>query len=257
MTAKTAIETSTSSPSTTIKPSTPPLPTMGDDTEKSTPPFSPLESVKPCALMGLPVEVRNKILGNLLPNVLEIKIRDGFELIDDPEQVLYRPGDEACYTAILRVNHQLYTEGTAILYNRAFRVFFTHKILKFLRLEYSVKNIREPMLGRWMPRWARYILKLPGYVSKLNEMFTFPFHRVKQAQIELWAPAFRYKLFDLQSALIEFCSILYGQGSLQNVRVDFYDRSYRPRPSYSYDDILYDDDEPHPAQDKHHGEMII
>ena len=211
---------------------------MENITEKSTPLFSPVKSVKPCALMGLPVEVRNKILGNLLPNVLEIKIRGGFELVDGPEQVLYRPGDEACYTAILRVNHQLYTEGTAILYNRAFRIIFTHKILKFLRLEYSMKNIREPMLGRWMPRWARYVLKLPGYVSKPNEMFTFPFHRVKQVQIELWAPASRYKLFDLRSAVIEFCSILYGQVSLQNVRVDFYDRSYRPRPSNSYDDIF-------------------
>ena len=162
------------------------------------------------ALMGLPVDIRNKNLSHLLPDVREIKLPDCCEPEDEWKLMVYRR-DNAYYTAELR---QLYAEGTSILYNRAFRVMVTHEGLQFLRKRYSLADIYESILG--------YEQLEP------NQMFTFPIHRVKQIQIELWATNFEHNLFDLRNALIEFCSILYDQPSLKNLRVDFYDRTHQP-----------------------------
>lgn len=104
----------------------PPFLTTKNSIEITTPSPLPIESVKPFALMDWPVEVRNKILGHLLPNVREIKSPENEGFDEECNLVFYRRRDGACYTAILRVDRQLYAEGTAVLYNRAFRVMVTH-----------------------------------------------------------------------------------------------------------------------------------
>lgn len=74
-------------------------------------------------LTGLPLEIRNQILGHLLPNLSEIRVFDGFqdsqsvcdaleeewlEFDDLPlrvaQLVQYRFDGEACHTAILQAN---------------------------------------------------------------------------------------------------------------------------------------------------------
>lgn len=204
---------------------------MEDVIESSTSYHLPLEPVKPCTLMGLPIEVRNKILGHLLPNALVIPEDHPFdEMLWSPS--LYRPHNEACYTSVLRVNHQVYTEGTALLYNRAFRVIVTHQ---------GIISTRGILASNWL--------------QNTNRVWTFPFYRAKQIQIELWATDFRYDLFDLRLALSEICGILSHQPSLKNVRIDLYDESYQPKKPLSSGN--FDDDEPHPPQDKSHCEMAI
>ena len=169
----------------TIKASTPPLLAMEkvgapndslsaleNTLQISTPPLLATKNdTKLLQLMDWPLEVRNKILGHLLPNALEIKLPEfcGVNKVWDRE--IYRPGNEACHTTVLRSNHQLYTEGTAILYNRAFRVMMTRQGLTFLRRLYSWTELYNPSYTE--------------YWSGPNQIFTFRFHRVKQIQIEL------------------------------------------------------------------------
>lgn len=243
-----ATEISTSRPSTTIGSFAPLVPTTDSVVlEKTALSSLVMESVKPCTLMGLPVEVRRKILGHLLPNAQEIRVADTEPLHTKENWLMLRPHYEACHTAVLRANRQLYTDGTAVLYNRAFRVMVTHRGVVFLKSGYSLPEINEPM-------WTRFHEVKPNWLS------TFPFHKVKQLQIQLWATERRYNLFDLRGVLINLCSILYDQASFKNVRVDFYDSGYQPKESDSYDDyddLLFDYDEPYPAQDKHRGQMLI
>lgn len=244
-----ATEISTSHPSTTIESLAPFLPTADSVVmEKTALSSLVMQSVKPCTLMGLPVEVRRKILGHLLPNAQEIRVADTEPLHTKENWLMLRPRYEACHTAVLRANRQLYTEGTAVLYNRAFRVMVTHTGVVFLKSGYSLIEINEPMSTRSF------------YEMRDNRLSTFAFHKVKQLQIQLWATDCRYNLFDLRAVIINLCSILYGQPSLKNVRVDLYDSGYKPQEFDSYDDyydLLFDDDEPHPAQDKHPGQMLI
>lgn len=93
---------------------------MDNVNEISTPSSLSTQSVKPCGLMDLSVEIRTKILGHLLPNALEIETIN--RVMHPPT---YRRYEEPCHTAILRVNHQLYADGTALLYNRSFQVKMT------------------------------------------------------------------------------------------------------------------------------------
>ncbi|CAF9919283.1 hypothetical protein IMSHALPRED_004577 [Imshaugia aleurites] len=251
-----------------VKPSEPPLPTIDQGIELRTPRPLPAKPVNPLTLMDLPIELRNKILGHLLPNALEIAKAFRATKADWPasQAAMYRPGNEACYTAIVRVNHQLYTEGTAVLYNRAFQVRVNLGEVDFLKQHYSPAEIQNPTLLTWeaeSPTLSSWESETHDswesdtrLYEKENPILYFPFHMVKQIQIQVWeSHSPQNELFELRRTLIGFCSILYGQPSLKNVRIDFYDRFYHPARCYSVVDLLVDDDEAHPAQDKLQEEM--
>lgn len=212
---------------------------MDNVKENSTTSTLPKMSVRPCGLMDLAVETRIEIIRHLLPNAQEIEASEGWGA------PVYRRQDEPCHTAILCANHQLYAEGTAVMYNRAFRVRMEREGCSFLNGRYYLsKETLEPSWGKF-PR-----------KPKPNNLSIFPFHMVKQIQIELWAPDVRFHFIDLRSTLISFCSILYGQPGIKNVRVDFYDESYKPVDIWSYEG-LFDDDEARPDLNKHQGKMDI
>lgn len=100
-----------------------------------------------------------------------------------------------------------------------------------------------------MPWWGR-----GSRMPKADHLSTFPFYKVKQIQIQIWATQSWSCFYGLRRALIGFCSVLYRQPSLKNVRVDFYDDSYKPYDFWTYKG-LFDDDEAHPSPDRYHGEM--
>lgn len=204
----------------------------------------PMESVQPCTLMGLPIEVRSKILGHLLPSALEIGVSEHFSwgVEHERDRVFYRPQDEACHMAVLRVNRQLSGEGSSILHNRTFRVLVTYRGVSFLERRYELGDISKPMLHG-------------DYELRANPLLAFPFHRVKQIQIGLWATDFRYNLFALRRALIDLCDVLNHQPSLKNIRIDMYDRFYRPNIPESPDEIAFEDDAPHPPPSRNRANI--
>ena len=231
---------------------------MEDTIDTGTLPPVLVGSVQPFPLIALPIEVRNKILGHLLPNSLEVKPLNQSKC--SPNVPYYRPNDEACHTAILRANYQLQTEGTAVMYNRAFRVYVSRRGFEFLNLEHYLVDGPRPKFREFEPS-MRYIRTNE---PKPERPFDFPFYRVKQVQIEIWAHDFRYSLFDIRNALFSICSILYRQPILKNVRIDFFDLCYRPSRCnvhwsdwpyisygcWSFESSLFDDDEAHPTQDR-------
>ena len=210
--------------------------------------------------MGIPLEVRSNILGFLLPNLSEIKVFDGYydgfnpvgtypeESKKDDEaitqrvasMVRYRDDDEKCHTAILRVGRQFYTDGTAIMYNRAFRAVITARGITFLKSRFT--SAKE--------RCNSEVILEPG------DLQYFPFHLAKQIQIEFWATHFEAQDAYLYSALLEFCLVLSDKPSLRNVRVDLYDRTYRPKPTLNFQDRKADGNGPYPPQDMFQGEVL-
>ena len=218
-------------------------------------------------LMGLPLEVRAKILGYLLPNLAEIKVFDGYydgfnavnrnwyaETMEDANveddrnitqrvasTVQFRDDGAQCHTAILRVSRQLYIDGTAIMYNRAFRAVITARGITFLKFRFP--SARE--------RCNTEIILEPG------DLQYFPFHLAKQIQIEIWATLFGADQdVYLYSALLDLCLILSDKPSLRNVRVSLYDRNYRPKPEPKSQDRKADDSGPYPPQDGFPGDVL-
>lgn len=218
-------------------------------------------------LMGLPLEVRAKILGYLLPNLSEIKVFDGYydgfnavnrnwyaEAMEDANveddrnitqrvasMVQFRDDGAQCHTAILRVNRQLYIDGTAIMYNRAFRAVITARGITFLKFRFP--SARE--------RHNTDVILAPG------DLQYFPFHLAKQIQIEIWATLFAGQQdVYLYSALLDLCLVLSDKPSLRNVRVSLYDRTYRPKPEPKSQDCKADDDGPYPPQDEFQGDVL-
>lgn len=210
-------------------------------------------------LMGLPLEVRIKILEHLLPNLSEIKVFDGYYDSFNPVNgydiwmgadkvitnriasiVQYRDDGEKCHTAILRVSHQLYIEGTAIMYNRAFRAVITARGLTFLKCLLTSSE--------WCYKW--------GNIPVPSELRHFPFHMAKQVQIEFWATRFKKEEPILYDTLLGFCLVLCNKPSLKNVRVDLYDRDYRPKPVLRNRDRMADGSRPNPPQHIYGGEVL-
>lgn len=210
-------------------------------------------------LMGLPLEIRNKILGQLLPDLAEIKVFDGYydsfvhlhlgwdgDEKDDnniaqriASTVQYRDDGARCHTAVLRVNHQLYVEGTAIMYNRAFLAVITARGITFLKYHFSSS------------KWSYYC-----HVLGPGDLRCFPFHMAKQVQIEFWATDFKQQEGYLYDALLDFCLVLCDKPSLRDVRVDLYDRSYRPKPVLKDPDRMTDNNGPHPPQAVFRGGIL-
>ena len=60
---------------------------MEDTIDTGTPPPVLLDSVQPFPLIALPIEVRNKILGHLLPNSLEVKPPNPLECFIERSQL--------------------------------------------------------------------------------------------------------------------------------------------------------------------------
>lgn len=213
-------------------------------------------------LMGLPLEIRNEILGHLLPNLSEIKVFDGYhdktsvcdalgeecsdfdDLSPDDlslrvaELVQYRGDGEACHTAILRASRQLYIEGATIMYNRAFRVVVGAKEFTFLRRRFQ-----------W--QWPT-----GGSILDLGQMYSFPFHMAKQIQIEIWATNFNWSIRYLTDNVLDLCVILHQKPSLRSVRVDLWDRQHRPVPSSNRSDCMVDGARPCPLQEKFRGRIF-
>lgn len=215
-------------------------------------------------LMGLPFEVRTNILGYLLPNLSEIKVFDGYYDGFNPvrhghqnyglenrkhdktitqrvaSMVQYRDDGEKCHTAILRAGRQLYIDGTAIMYNRAFRAVVSARGITFLK-------------SRFTSAKEHYISEV---VLEPGDLQYFPFHLAKQLQIEFWATQFEEQEPFLYSALLDFCLVLSEKPSLRNVRVDLYDRNYRPKPILKFQDRKADGNRPCPPQDVFQGEVL-
>ena len=76
--------------------------------------------------------------------------------------VQYRGDGEACHTVIIPASRQLYIEGTAIMYNRAFRMVVRARVLTFLKCRYQ-----------W-PRW----LGEDDSISSAREVFRKKFQRI-------------------------------------------------------------------------------
>ena len=154
--------------------------------------------------------------------------------------VRYRDDDEKCHAAILRVSRQFYTDGTATMYNRAFRAVISARGITFLNSRFTCAKdfcMSEVILE-------------PG------DLQYFPFHLAKQIQIEFWATQFEAQDGYLYSALLEFCLVLSDKPSLRNVRVDLYDRNYRPRPILTSQDRKADGNGTYPPQDVFQGEFL-
>lgn len=228
-------------------------------------------------LMQLPFEVRSQILGYLLPNLSEIKVFDGYypyaEVFDtlafdefqsgSPSSwgietheavrqrirsaVQYRDDGEKCEIAILQVSHQLYKEGTAVMYNRAFRVTISDSGITFLKDRFDSSCTRNS---------TRYPKELWRSIQTIRKLRTFPFHMAKQVQIEYWAD----RVFDhkdiLFHNLLSFCRVLQNKPSLKNIRIDLYDEGYRPKPSIANRDCTADTKGPCPPQDIFRGEIL-
>ena len=220
-----------------------------------------INDTKPFALMALPVELRIKILGYLFPSSLEPKVQD-------QSTADYRPNGEPRHPAVLRVNHQLYAEGTVALYNRAFRVTMFESLIWFLNWTYETGwEYDQPTTTLGLESYKRerdswnherynherlnhYGFDIPLKPSKI---LSFPFHRVKQVQIELWPPIHQCRLYSPRNLLVGLCSIFYNQPSLKNIRIDFRDESYMESCFSQY----FDDDQAHPAKDKYYGKMDL
>lgn len=215
------------------------------------------------SLMGLPLEIRTKILGYLLPNLSEIKVFDGYYDSFNPaggyypqwlelqaekaitkriaSMVQYRDDGEQCHTAVLRVSHRLHIEGTTVTYSRAFRAVITARGLTFLKYRFTSLE--------WQYKWG----EIHQGTSKLR---CFPFHMAKQIQIEFWATQFEKQDDILYQALLSFCLALCNKPCLRNVRVDLYDRDYRPKPMIKNQDRMADTNGPYPPQDVFRGEIL-
>ena len=147
--------------------------------------------------------------------------------------VQYRDDDEKFHTAILRVGRQLYIDGTAIMYNRAFRAVLSARGITFLKFRFT--SAKEHCNSE--------VVLEPG------DLQYFPFHLKKQIQIEFWAKQFDEQGPYLYSALLEFCLVLSDKPCLRNVRVDLYDRTYRPKPALIFQDRKADGNGPYLTQD--------
>lgn len=136
-------------------------------------------------IMDLPVKIRNKILGKLLPNRPEIKVhgrlyeRDKHNLYYDTNyryHVTYRDDDEQCHTTILHVSQKLYKEESEIMYNRVFKITIDDDGVAFLKHHHG-KN-------------------------PINILLEFPWHEAKQLRIVLWGVDFQERLFQLRANLV-------------------------------------------------------
>ena len=218
------------------------------DFEMSTPPVTLTEQVEPFPLMSLPYEIRSKILGYLLPSALEIIPSNiSPDCVAHVDNVPFRPQGERCYTSILRTSRQLYSEGTAVLYNRAFRIILAPEEFSFLGLSYRVRSHGRPRF--------RKVERSNPLLRGLERLALFPFHKAKQIQIQIWTSVCQLNLYILMKKLVGLCFFLNKESGLKNVRVDFYDWSYHPPSRAGQESVIYDNDEAHPAQDRFAGQM--
>lgn len=161
--------------------------------------------------------------------------------------VQYRDDGEKCEIAILQVSHQLYKEGAAVMYNRAFRVTIPDSGITFLkdRIDSSCRRYA-----------TRYPKELWRNLENLYELHRSPFHMAKQIQIEYWAD----RVFDhkdiLFHNLLGFCRVLQRKPSLKNIRIDLYDEGYRPKPSIAKRNCTTGAEGPYPPQDTFRGEIL-
>lgn len=149
----------------------------------------------------LPRELRDQILGHLVPDVDVIsQISDGWAL---DEYIGRRVGgifrlrkDHAnCHMAILRVNRQLFAEGSSIAYGRIFRLKVTWDAVEFLRYFLS---------------W---------HLRHDNTLDLFPFYMVRHIHVEIASD--RKSISDtLLHNIIYLCRELNRAPELQSLQID-------------------------------------
>ena len=154
-------------------------------------------SYKPFPLMLLPFELRAKILQCLLPDEPSIDFslkRPGSRNIHR-----YRRDNDNCYTAVLRINRQLYEEGTRIVYNR--EIVMTERMVKF-----------------WKVPWTD-----PEAASAHTPVF--PFHKAKQLTIQAGPSIFPAGGWGTYVRLIHLCAYIHRcSPSLRRVHLLFWEK---------------------------------
>ncbi|KAL8790339.1 MAG: hypothetical protein Q9213_000691 [Squamulea squamosa] len=183
----------------------------------------------PFDLIGLPPELRAMILAYLLPNKEKVvplwetsrwrmdhwnkNVPEEHETTSPPDldaQLRY-DGDQ-CHTAILRASHQLYQEGTVIIYNREFILTHFTGGLCFLRWD--------------------------GPIAAMSEIPEFPFHKARQLTIRIAYQPF-YAAISIPYSLGRICKHIATYPSLKDVRVLF-DTEDRDNPRKDWQPKLKD-----------------
>ncbi len=108
-------------------------------------------------------------------------------------------------------NKQLCAEWSELMYNRACRI--------------DVHDHGGLLLGDALE---------PDAVAGSTLLCDFPFQKAAQIQLAIHAPESSPLLFGVRQNLIDVCDSLHAnqelRGSLQNLRVDFYDKTHHPDP---------------------------
>ena len=134
--------------------------------------------------LRLPLELRDKIYGHLLPNEEDICIAPGFihdvyhegdmqwvEELFDP-----RKGGDSCHTAILAVNKQINAEASRVMYSRTFTIGVSGTSISFLQDHYRTKERTNH--GEYLNVWEHFPT-------------SFPFHRIRALRIQVTTPQSR------------------------------------------------------------------
>lgn len=95
-----------------------------------------------------------------------------------------------------------------------------------------------------------------GSILDSDQMYCFPFHLAKQIQLEIWATDLQQHMRNLTDIVLDLRVILHQKPSLRSVRVDLWDRQYRPVPSPWQGDRIVEGAGPCPPQEKFRGRIF-
>ena len=135
--------------------------------------------------LSLPLEIRDIIYGHLLPNDDDVSLAMSYRNIANHKgrrERIFRPrkDEDICHPEILRVNKQIYSEASSILYARTYTITICADNLNFLDSHYQYK-----LLFYKNPR----LVDRGMYLDVRTSFPTFlPFHRFKALRIQISAP---------------------------------------------------------------------